>query len=66
MQILANSLDIEKNICDCIEKYKNISMSIAWASAHSKAFKLLVQNKNIKKLNFPPLGYTFIKHIQIL
>ena len=46
MKILANSLDIEKNICDCIEKYKNISISIAWASAHSKAFKLLIQDKN--------------------
>lgn len=59
MKILSNSLDIEKNICDCIEKYENISMSIAWASANSKAFKLLIKDKNIKKIKFSTVGLHF-------
>ena len=59
MKILSNPSDIEKNICDCIEKYENISISVAWASSNSEAYKLLIQDKNIKKIKFSTVGLHF-------
>ncbi|MBW6488344.1 phospholipase D-like domain-containing protein [Sulfurimonas sp.] len=57
MQILSSAKEIARNICDCITKFENISMSVAWASASSEAFKLLIDNK--KKIKFSTVGLHF-------
>lgn len=57
MQILAKPSDIQKNICDFIQKYNNISISVAWASANSEAFKTLIKNKN--KIKYSTVGLDF-------
>lgn len=59
MQILSTSSEIEKNICDFIKKYKNISLSVAWASASSKAFGVLMQDENKRKIQSSTVGLHF-------
>lgn len=59
MQILSTANEIEKNICDFSNKYKNISMSVAWASASSEAFRVLIQDENKKKIKFSTVGLHF-------
>ncbi|MFA7501054.1 MAG: phospholipase D family protein [Sulfurimonas sp.] len=59
MKILSSANEIEKNICAFIEKFDNISMSVAWASANSKAFKVLIEEKNKKKIQSSTVGLHF-------
>jgi len=57
MDILTTSDEIEKKICSLIGKYQIISFASAWASANSKAFKVLMKNKN--KINKIVVGIHF-------
>jgi HKD family nuclease len=59
MQIISSVDIIERNLCNCIKKYENISMSVAWASASSKAFKVLVSDENKKKIQSSTVGLHF-------
>lgn len=59
MQILSSANEIEKNICDFIVKFNNISISVAWASASSKAFKVLKKEENKKKIQSSTVGLHF-------
>ena len=57
MEVLTTSDGIEKKICSLIGKYQIISFASAWASANSKAFKVLMKNKN--KINKIVVGIHF-------
>ena len=57
MEVLTTSDEIEKKICSLIGKYQIISFASAWASANSKAFKVLMKNKN--KINKIVVGIHF-------
>jgi hypothetical protein len=57
MEILTDAHKIEVRLIEYINKYKNISMSVAWASSRSKAYKELIKNKN--KLQTSTVGVHF-------
>ncbi len=57
MEILTDAHKIEEKLIECINKYENISMSVAWASSRSNAFKELVKNKN--KIQTSTVGLHF-------
>lgn len=57
MEILTTPSEIEKKTCSLMNKYKIISFASAWASANSKAFKVLMKNKN--KINKIVVGIHF-------
>lgn len=59
MQILSSANEIEKSICTFIEKFENISMSVAWASDKSEAFKVLTSDKNKSKIQSSTVGLHF-------
>lgn len=57
MEIINDAIKIEKKLCELIEKFENISLAVAWASASSKAFKVLIRNKN--KIQSSTVGLHF-------
>lgn len=59
MKILSYAREIEENLCELINKFKNISMSVAWASASSKAYKVLIREENKKKIQTSTVGLHF-------
>jgi len=46
MELLTSPIEIQNKLCSLMNSYKNISFATAWASANSKAFKILNKNKN--------------------
>lgn len=59
MEIIYDVTKIEKKLCELIEKFENISMSVAWASASSEAFKILKKEENKKKIQSSTVGLHF-------
>lgn len=57
MKILFSAIEIEKKLCELINDFKNISMSVAWASTKSDAYKVLKQNKT--KIKSSTIGLHF-------
>lgn len=57
MELLTTPKEIENMLCVLMKSYKTISFASAWASGNSKAFKMLLKNKN--KINKIVVGIHF-------
>ena len=57
MKLISSSSKLEKELTRCINNYKDISIAVAWASAHTAVFSALIENK--KKIKKAIIGTHF-------
>lgn len=59
MEIVSSPEEISEILCKAIKKYKNVSFAVAWASANTKVYQLLIQKENKKKIFNSVVGLHF-------
>lgn len=57
MKFITTAVDLEKNLQRLIKSYSNISIGVAWASASTKPYELLLQHKD--KIRIGVIGTHF-------
>ncbi len=57
MRVISSNKLFEKTLLECINKYDDIYISVAWASAKTRVFEALINNK--KKITVSTIGTHF-------